>query len=135
MLLVKNSQRLSQHGNQERVILGNHISDIMAARCGCVTANYPTCPVNQNPYLCTMNLLRSADEYCACYNFCGNEFHSCAEYPGQLLTESDCPEGQVPITGCNRALATSQRCNKGSLGACKSTIHGGDQSSLRRGRL
>ena len=98
--------------------IGESYLSVMAGRCGCITAEMPVCPVQQNPWLCTVNLLRSTDEDCECYNFCGNKFHSCAEYPGQLLSASDCPENVEPIAGCNRALAspTSKRCGRGSIG-------------------
>jgi hypothetical protein len=89
---------------------------IIGARCGCITAEFPICPVQKNPWLCTINLLRSTDEDCECYNFCGDQFHSCADYPGKSLDASQCPEGITPIAGCNQALATSQRCNRPSIG-------------------
>ncbi len=96
--------------------LGESYLSIMAARCGCISANWPMCPVQQNPRLCTMNRLRTATEDCECYNFCGDEFHSCAEYPGKFLDDSQCPEGVALISGCNKELATSQRCIRGSIG-------------------
>jgi len=98
--------------------VGESYLSVTASRCGCVTTTSPpVCPIQQYPVLCTINLLRSTDEDCECYNFCGNEFHSCADYPGQIFNEpSDCPEGTKLITGCNRALATSQRCSRGSIG-------------------
>ncbi|KAG7366676.1 hypothetical protein IV203_029346 [Nitzschia inconspicua] len=116
--------------------IGESYLEVMAARCGCVTAQYPVCPVNENPSLCTLNLLRSTEENCACYNFCGSEFHSCSDYPGQVVDTADCPSGQTPIFGCNQALATSHRCTRGSLGPCNSsqappTI----RAALRRKRL
>jgi hypothetical protein len=116
--------------------IGDPYLDVMAARCGCITADYPVCPINQNPWLCTMNLLRSTNEICACYNFCGNEFHSCSEHPGQSLTEEVCPEGQTLIAGCNRALAMSSRYSRGSIGPRfhESELKSAERSSLRRGR-
>jgi hypothetical protein len=116
--------------------IGDSYLEVMAARCGCVTARFPTCPVNENPWLCTMNLLRSTEENCACYNFCGSTFHSCSDYPGQLVDTSDCSSGQTPIFGCNQALATSHRCTRGSLGPCKSSEASPTfRTALRRGRL
>jgi len=98
--------------------IGESYLSVMAGRCGCITARLPICPVQQNPWLCTVNLLRSTDKDCECYNFCGGKFHSCAEFPGQILSASDCPGNDVPVAGCNRALAspTSQRCRRGSIG-------------------
>lgn len=95
--------------------IGEPYLGVMAARCGCVTAEWPVCPVQENPLLCTVNRLRSTDADCECYNFCGNEFHGCGDYPGQVLEASDCPEGVPPISGCNYALAKSKRCG-GRLG-------------------
>jgi hypothetical protein len=116
--------------------IGESYLQIMAARCGCITAQYPICPVNENPWLCTMNLLRTTDEYCACYNFCGSSFHSCSDFPGQAVDASDCPSDETPVFGCNRALATSHRCPRGSLGPCrKSRSSSNSSTSLRRGRL
>lgn len=115
--------------------IGESYLEVMAARCGCVTANYPTCPVNENTSLCTMNLLRSTDENCACYNFCGSKFHSCSNFPGDVVDTTDCPSGQVPIFGCNRALATSRRCTRGSIGPCNSSQASPTfQTALRRRR-
>eukprot|EP00536_Pseudo-nitzschia_multiseries_P011808 jgi/Psemu1/30104/gm1.30104_g len=103
--------------------IGASYLPVIAARCGCLAATMPVCPVQQYPVLCTSNLLRSTDEDCDCYNFCGNEFHSCADHPGRLLDASDCPGGALPIAGCNRALATSQRCGRGSIGPpCNTAI-------------
>ncbi len=96
--------------------LGESYLSVMSARCGCVSARWPMCPVQQNPRMCTINRLRSSTEDCECYNFCGDEFHSCAEYPGKILEESQCPEGVSLISGCNQELATSQRCIRGSIG-------------------
>jgi hypothetical protein len=95
--------------------LGESYLKVMAARCGCVTANWPICPIHQNPLLCVTNLLRTTTETCECYNFCGTEFHSCADYPGQLLTEAECPEGATLVSGCNNELARSHRCDRGSI--------------------
>jgi len=96
--------------------IGESYLSVMAARCGCITAEWPVCPVQENPWLCTTNLLRSTNEDCECYNFCGDQFHSCADYPGDVLGASECPEGANSIAGCNQALATSQRCRRASIG-------------------
>jgi hypothetical protein len=93
--------------------IGRDYLQVMAARCGCITASWPQCPIQQNPLLCTANLLRKTDTQCECYNFCGDKFLGCADYPGQILDESDCPEGVELISGCNRALATNHRCRGG----------------------
>lgn len=95
--------------------LGGSYLEVMAARCGCITANWPVCPIRLNPAHCTVSLLSGTNQSCACYNFCGSEFHSCSDYPGELLTPEDCPEGSTLISGCNRALATSHRCERGSI--------------------
>lgn len=100
---------------QETCDLGESYLDVMAARCGCITANWPICPIRQNPSLCTNNLLATTNATCECYNFCGDTFHSCADYPGQRLTEADCSNGVTRISGCNRELALSQRCDRGSI--------------------
>jgi hypothetical protein len=116
--------------------IGESYLQVMAAQCGCVTAQYPICTVNENPWLCTMNLLRTTDENCACYNFCGSSFHSCSDHPGQVIDTADCLLGETPVFGCNRALATSHRCSRGSLGPCKlSGASSNATISLRRGRL
>ena len=97
--------------------IGESFLSIIGARCGCISAEWPACPIQQNPLLCTANLLRSTDEDCACYNFCGDQFHSCSDYPGRNLVASQCPEGVTLIAGCNQELATlPQRCSRGSIG-------------------
>jgi hypothetical protein len=96
--------------------IGESYLSITGARCGCITAEWPVCPVQQNSLLCTTNLLRSTNEDCACYNFCGDQFHSCSDYPGGSLEASECPAGVTLIAGCNQALATLQRCSRPSIG-------------------
>ncbi len=100
---------------QETCDLGGSYLDVMAARCGCITSNWPVCPIRQNPGLCTTSLLASTNQSCACYNFCGQEFQGCADYPGERLREEDCPDGAALISGCNRELALSHRCDRGSI--------------------
>ena len=110
---------------------GDSYLSIIAARCGCISARWPMCPLQQNPVLCTINRLRSATEDCECYNFCGDQFHSCADYPGKVLQDSQCPDGVNIISGCNKELAISQRCIRGSIGPdCNDTEEWG-KSYLR----
>mmetsp|Transcript_17736 Transcript_17736/g.40933 ORF Transcript_17736/g.40933 Transcript_17736/m.40933 type:complete len:558 (+) Transcript_17736:73-1746(+) len=115
--------------------IGKSYLSIMAARCGCVSAQSPVCPVQENPLLCTINLLRSTNEDCECYNFCGDKFHSCVDYPGYLGENRDglaCPGGTTPIAGCNHALATSQRCRRGSIGPGCDVVETRERKYIRR---
>ena len=112
--------------------IGESYLSIMAARCGCISAQLPVCPVQENPLLCTINLLRSTNEDCECYNFCGDEFHSCVDYPGENRKGLACPGGAIPIVGCNHALATSQRCRRGSIGPGCDVVEAREKKYLRR---
>jgi hypothetical protein len=57
------------------------LTEIAAARCGCQGADFPVCPVQQNPTNCTEELLSKAPENCECYSFCDGEFVRCSNYP------------------------------------------------------
>ena len=75
---------------------------VSAARCDCPESPFPICSVQQNPHLCTDDLLDSAiEEDCECYSFCDGEFTTCYDFPGGLLNSQLCPG--VPVSGCNRA--------------------------------
>ena len=74
-----------------------------AFRCGCPGATMVACSSQQNPDLCTEELLLTATELCECYSFCDGEFYGCSNYPGGLLSPQLC-QGE-PIAGCNAATA------------------------------
>lgn len=59
------------------------------------------CPIQQNPDMCTIQLLNSAPNECDCYAFCDSEFVKCQSSQGGLLSFDEC--GGTPVTGCNRA--------------------------------
>jgi len=75
---------------------------VSAARCDCPESPFPICSVQQNPRLCTDELLDSAiEEGCECYSFCDGEFTTCHDFPGGLLNSQLCPG--IAVSGCNRA--------------------------------
>mmetsp|Transcript_26585 Transcript_26585/g.63366 ORF Transcript_26585/g.63366 Transcript_26585/m.63366 type:complete len:831 (+) Transcript_26585:393-2885(+) len=80
-----------------------------ASACGC-GANpaaedftQPQCAIQQNPELCTDELLDSVPAACECYAFCGDTFVECQSIQGGLLRTDQC--ASTPITGCNRAIS------------------------------
>jgi hypothetical protein len=92
---------------------------VAAARCGCQNSDFPVCAVQQNSFLCTHELLDTAqDEDCECFQFCDGKFAGCSNYPGGILSPQVCTG--VPLSGCNRALAST------------STAAGGESNSARR---
>lgn len=77
---------------------------VTAARCGCPDSQFPVCSVQQNPHLCTHELLDAvADQNCECYSFCDGKFSTCHDFPGGLLNGQMC--SGVAVSGCNRANA------------------------------
>jgi hypothetical protein len=75
-----------------------------AARCCGGDIEFPVCSIQQNPSMCTDDLLATTDEECECYSFCDDEFVECTKFPGSILLATRCL-GQA-VTGCNPALAT-----------------------------
>ena len=73
-----------------------------AARCCGGDIEFPVCQLQQNPSMCTDDLLATTDEECECYSFCDGEFVECTQFPGALLLSC---LGQA-VSGCNQALAT-----------------------------
>ena len=41
---------------------------------------------------------------CECASFCGDQFLTCYDHPGLIISEYDCPEGATLISGCNLAM-------------------------------
>mmetsp|Transcript_36387 Transcript_36387/g.56525 ORF Transcript_36387/g.56525 Transcript_36387/m.56525 type:complete len:443 (-) Transcript_36387:212-1540(-) len=86
----------------------NTVLGIAAARCECEGAEYPSCSFQQNPNLCTEELLASIpDVDCECFAFCDFEFVQCHSYPGGLLLGEQCTG--TPVAGCNRATAQKNK--------------------------
>ncbi len=80
---------------------------ITAARCGCQGSEFPVCSVQQNPHLCTHDLLDTvSDQNCECYSFCDGQFSTCHDFPGGLLNSELC--SGVAVSGCNRANANGE---------------------------
>jgi hypothetical protein len=97
--------------DQRQSIIG-----ISAERCGCPDAQVPPCSVQQNPSMCTEELLDTvpADTECECYSFCDGVFLTCHAYPGGLLGPAQCTG--VAVAGCNR-----QRIDKNDDGEINGT--------------
>jgi hypothetical protein len=91
--------------------VGGRFIAVNGVRCGCRdVSEFPACSIRQNDDMCTKELLDGVvDETttCECYNFCGEEFLGCQDFPGKKLQESEvCPDA-ILITGCNYAGVTT----------------------------